>query len=100
METGPSENPDRSTPPVFEESETSGQSETSLESSSKAIRCRLPDGTEVPLLPRIPAPVPPIQYVYQEDDSNGLYEEIEYAFMESEQRKGYTPKFLKNMSGR
>lgn len=88
----------------FDESETSGQSETSLESSNKAIRCRLPDGTEVPLLPSIPAPLPP--QTFFDDDSNGLYEEIEYEFMMKNNvnpvipTTGYTPKFNKKSSGR
>jgi hypothetical protein len=41
----------------------------------------LADGTEVPLLPRIPAPIPPPQHQeLYEEDPNGLYEEIEYEF--------------------
>ncbi|KAI6218252.1 Rho guanine nucleotide exchange factor 35 [Aphelenchoides besseyi] len=42
----------------------------------EAVRCRLADGTEIPRLPLIPAPVPP----KQDDEIGGLYEEIEYEF--------------------
>jgi hypothetical protein len=87
----------------FDESETSGHSETSIQSSTQSIRCRLPDGTAVPLLPKIPAPQPPPNNANQ-DDSN-LYEEIEYEFMVKEQEIkngsiGYTPKFTKKLPGR